>query len=67
MGTMLSAALWLERDLERPDLAEALREAVSACIAAGQTTVDIGGSLSTSEVAAAVREQLGRPGSEPGG
>ncbi|MEM1092575.1 MAG: 3-isopropylmalate dehydrogenase [Pseudomonadota bacterium] len=62
MGTMLSAALWLERDVQRADLADELRAAVSRCIAAKQTTADVGGALSTSEVASAVRQQLGQSG-----
>ncbi len=59
MGTMLSAALWLERDASRPDLAKALRGAISRCISQSQTTADIGGNLGTREVAKAVVAQLG--------
>lgn len=59
MGTMLSAALWLERDVARADLADSLRGAISGCIARGDTTADIGGKLGTKEVARAVVAQLG--------
>ncbi len=60
MGTILSAALWLERDIQRPDLAEQIRQAVSACITRGETTADIGGPLGTTEVAKAVVAELER-------
>lgn len=49
MGAVLSAALMLE-DLGHVEAAEGLESAVTALIRAGETTVDLGGSLTTGEV-----------------
>ena len=47
----------LEHGLARPDEAEALRRAVEAAIVSSPT-LDLGGTASTAEFGAAVREQL---------
>jgi 3-isopropylmalate dehydrogenase len=49
MGAILSSALMLET-LGCPDEAAAIERAVEAAVAAGQTTMDIGGSLGTRAV-----------------
>jgi len=59
IGTILSAALMLRYSLGAPGAAAAVEAAVGEVIAAGQTTPDLGGSLSTSEVGAAVIHALG--------
>jgi len=52
-----STALLLEHGLARPDEAEALRRAIEAAIVSSPT-LDLGGTASTAEFGAAVREQL---------
>jgi 3-isopropylmalate dehydrogenase len=49
VGAVLSAALML-RDLGHPAAASALETAVETSVRAGETTADLGGSLTTSEV-----------------
>ena len=49
MGAILSAALMLET-LGRKEEAAAIEAAVAAAVHADQTTMDIGGTLGTSEV-----------------
>jgi 3-isopropylmalate dehydrogenase len=49
MGSILTAAMMLEH-LGLVDPARAIEKAVSACVAADQTTTDIGGKLGTVEV-----------------
>ncbi|MEM9531277.1 MAG: 3-isopropylmalate dehydrogenase [Pseudomonadota bacterium] len=58
MGTILSTALLLELELDRVDLAERIRGAVSGALAAAETTPDLGGSLTTREVTKAVVRRL---------
>ena len=64
VGAVLSAALMLET-LGHDGAAKALEQAVRDSLTADQTTPDLGGTLSTSEVgdhlAAAVRESRGAP------
>jgi 3-isopropylmalate dehydrogenase len=57
LATVLTAALLYER-LELTAEADALRRAVTAAIAKGRVTPDLGGDLSTREAAAAVRAEL---------
>jgi 3-isopropylmalate dehydrogenase len=52
-----STVLLLEHGLARPDEAQALNGAIEAAIVSAPT-VDLGGSASTAEFGAAVREQL---------
>lgn len=49
MGAVLSAALMLE-DLGHAEAAASLEEAVASLVRAGETTVDLGGALTTFEV-----------------
>jgi 3-isopropylmalate dehydrogenase len=49
MGSILTAAMMLEH-IGLPEPARAIENAVSACVAADQTTADIGGTLGTREV-----------------
>jgi 3-isopropylmalate dehydrogenase len=53
MGAILSAALLLE-DLGHAEAAAEVEAAVAAAIRAGETTVDLGGTLTTTEVGARV-------------
>src|SRR4029077_15895985 len=57
MGSILTAAMMLEH-LGFAEPARAIETAVAKCVAADQTTVDIGGKLGTREVADAVLKQL---------
>ncbi|GAB4545242.1 MAG: homoisocitrate dehydrogenase [Anaerolineales bacterium] len=54
MATLLAAAMMLEHLGEREHAAR-LRRAVETCIADGQVTPDLGGALSTSEVAEKIK------------
>ena len=56
-ATFLAAAMLLDH-IGEPDHAAHLRSAVDACIAAGQVTADLGGSLSTREFTETVIRQL---------
>lgn len=58
-GAILSSALMLEY-LGHEEAARAVEQAVGACVAAGETTRDLGGALSTAEAGEAVRKRLGR-------
>jgi isocitrate/isopropylmalate dehydrogenase len=49
MGAILSSALMLE-DLGHAEAADEVEAAVAALIRAGETTVDLGGSLTTAQV-----------------
>jgi isocitrate/isopropylmalate dehydrogenase len=49
MGAILSSALMLE-DLGHAEAANEVEAAVTALIRAGETTVDLGGSLTTAQV-----------------
>ncbi len=57
-ATFLSAAMMLELSLNLSAEAQWIRDAISACLKAGQTTGDIGGSLSTNQAAEAVFAQI---------
>ncbi len=57
MGSILTAAMMLDH-LGLHDPAAAIEKAVAACVEADQTTVDIGGTLGTHEVADAVIARL---------
>jgi 3-isopropylmalate dehydrogenase len=59
-GAILSVALLAEH-LGRTGEADAVRRAVAAAVAADLVTPDLGGSLSTKEVGAAVLRELRRP------
>ncbi|MEX2971734.1 isocitrate/isopropylmalate dehydrogenase family protein [Streptomyces sp. C184] len=59
-GAILSAALLIEH-LGHVDEAGAVRRAVTAAIEAGRVTPDLGGSLSTKDVGAAVLAELRQP------
>jgi 3-isopropylmalate dehydrogenase len=60
MGMLLSTAMMLRLSLGLESEAELLEQAVWDCVSEGQVTRDLGGSLSTSEVGAAVRSRLVR-------
>ena len=57
IGSILTAAMMLEY-LGLNDAAQAVENAVVACVNEGQTTRDVGGSLGTREVAAAVLKKI---------
>jgi 3-isopropylmalate dehydrogenase len=59
-GAILSTALMLEY-LGHTEAASASERAVRECIAAGETTRDLGGSLSTKEAGAKIRGRIERP------
>ena len=58
-GAILSSALMLEY-LDSGAAAAALERAVRECIAAGETTRDLGGALSTTEAGAGIRGRIKR-------
>jgi 3-isopropylmalate dehydrogenase len=58
LGAILSGALLLER-IGRVEQAQALARAVEATVTAGRCTPDIGGTLTTKDVGAAVLAELG--------
>jgi 3-isopropylmalate dehydrogenase len=58
-GAILSAALMLEY-LGHADAARAVERAVRDSIAEGETTRDLGGTLSTTEAGERIRERIGR-------
>jgi 3-isopropylmalate dehydrogenase len=58
VGSILTAAMMLEY-LGFEEASEAVEAAVSASIIAGDTTRDLGGTLSTTEAGAAIRRRLG--------
>ncbi|MET8845037.1 isocitrate/isopropylmalate dehydrogenase family protein [Streptomyces rubiginosohelvolus] len=60
LGAILSVALLVEH-LGRTEEADAVRRAVAATVATDRVTPDLGGSLSTEEVGAAVLMELRRP------
>jgi 3-isopropylmalate dehydrogenase len=65
LGAILSAALLLRHSLDLADEALAIERAVDSVIAGGARTADLGGRLSTSEMGAAVIEELVRAGTAP--
>jgi isocitrate/isopropylmalate dehydrogenase len=69
LGSIRSAAM-LFAHVGRADLAGRVERAVAACLAAGETTRDLGGRLSTAEAGDAVVARLGGfrgPGPAPRG
>jgi 3-isopropylmalate dehydrogenase len=60
LGSILCVAMMLRSSLDLPGMAEAVEAAVDAVIDAGTLTPDLGGSASTSEVAAAVQAAMAR-------
>lgn len=64
IGAILSAALMLET-LGHPQAAEALDAAVLAAIRAGETTVDVGGTMTTSEVGSGIAKRVERTALAP--
>lgn len=59
-GAILSAALMLEY-LGHADASAAVERAVRECIAAGETTRDLGGQLSTEQAGERIRERIEKP------
>jgi isocitrate/isopropylmalate dehydrogenase len=57
VATFLAAAMMLDY-LKEPKCAERMREAVNACIANGESTPDLGGSLTTSQVTERVIQRI---------
>jgi 3-isopropylmalate dehydrogenase len=57
MGSLLTAALMLDY-LGMAEPAKAIEQAVGACVAANETTADVGGALGTREVTDAVMARL---------
>jgi 3-isopropylmalate dehydrogenase len=58
VGSILTAAMMLEY-LGFDEASDAVETAVSASVIAGETTRDLGGTLSTTEAGAAIRRRLG--------
>jgi 3-isopropylmalate dehydrogenase len=58
-GAILSAALMLEY-LGHVEAAEAVERAVRECVAAGETTRDLGGTLSTTQAGESIRRRIRR-------
>ncbi|MCK5575540.1 MAG: 3-isopropylmalate dehydrogenase [Sphingomonadales bacterium] len=58
LAAILSVALMLRQSLGRDDAACAVEKAVDTCLTTGKTTPDLGGTLSTVEVAQAVAAAL---------
>jgi 3-isopropylmalate dehydrogenase len=59
IGTILSAAMLLRHSLDLPAEAAAIEGAVHRAVAEGARTRDLGGSLTTSEMAAEILRRLG--------
>jgi len=59
-GAILSAALLLRHSLGREDLAMAVEAAVDDCITDGVLSADLGGSMGTAAIGAAVRDRVVR-------
>jgi 3-isopropylmalate dehydrogenase len=60
-GAILTVALMLEHLGHRVE-AQAVEDAVAECVREGSATVDVGGTLSTSDAGAAVRKRLATAG-----
>jgi 3-isopropylmalate dehydrogenase len=58
VAAILSFEMALRWSLERPDLADRLYDAVKAALDQGARTRDLGGTLSTEEMGAAILAQL---------
>jgi len=61
IGAIASAAMLLRHGLKEHDAADAVDHAISMAITHGETTPDLGGSLSGSEAANAIIETIGAP------
>jgi 3-isopropylmalate dehydrogenase len=59
-GAILSIALLLRHSLRRDDLGLAVEAAVDDCISDGALSADVGGSLGTEAIGAAVRQSVVR-------
>jgi 3-isopropylmalate dehydrogenase len=59
-GAILSIALLLRHSLRRDDLALAVEAAVDDCITGGTLSADLGGSMGTEAIGAAVRQSVVR-------
>ncbi len=59
VGAILSAAMMLEHSLEQPDVAARIEAAVNAALTRGHRTRDLGGTLSTTDMANAIIARLG--------
>jgi len=57
-GMLASVAMMFTYSLDMKEAADQVEQAISDCISDGQCTPDVGGTLSTSEAGAAVRERL---------
>ncbi|HKP72061.1 MAG TPA: isocitrate/isopropylmalate family dehydrogenase, partial [Pyrinomonadaceae bacterium] len=57
IGAILTAAMMLEY-LEFTAAGEAVERAVRACVTGGETTRDLGGTLSTAEAGDAIRRRI---------
>lgn len=57
-GALASTAMMFDHSLAMKNIAAQIDQAIYDCISEGQCTRDLGGSLSTSEAGAAVREKL---------
>lgn len=58
-GMIMSFAMMLRTGLDEPDAADTAERAVAAALAAGETTTDLGGPLTTEEAALAVAGRVG--------
>jgi 3-isopropylmalate dehydrogenase len=61
LGAILSAAMMLRWSLGRPEVAMTIEQAVSATLAAGFATADLGGTNSTQELTQEVCRRVGTP------
>jgi len=59
-GMLASVAMMFAYSLDMKEAADQVDQAISDCISDGQCTLDLGGTLSTSQAGAAVRERLAR-------
>ncbi|MGB7453145.1 MAG: 3-isopropylmalate dehydrogenase, partial [Lysobacterales bacterium] len=57
-GMLASVAMMFVYSLDMKEAADEIEQAISDCISGGQCTLDLGGTLSTSQAGAAVRKRL---------
>ena len=57
-GTLASVAMMFEHSLDMSEIAKQIETAIWHCIAQGECTADLGGSLTTAEAGAAVRKRI---------
>ena len=57
-GMLASAAMMFDYSLDMKEVTERIDAAISECISSGECTADLGGTLTTAEAGAAVREKL---------